>query len=273
MNKANVGRRCVGARTSRGLAMIESLESRQLLSAAPITVSAASPGKILAGTTTGKVTVTVRNLTATPVTEDVTITLAPSLDGTTPAGTYDSPSITESLTLKKHGAAHIKVPFTLPATTLLFNGKYRTIATVELDANIITVTAPGAFKLTVPPAPTTSPSLVGHYFGLIAADSGTSGGGHISHQASFDWMTTSQTLDSLTGTFGVGDQQTTGTMTGSENTGGTIQFTLASANINYTLTGTVSADGTLISGKILGTFVNNIFAKLKGRFHLALQPT
>ena len=89
--------------------------------------------------------------------------------------------------------------------------------------------------------------------------------------ATFIWHTTDQTLTTLAGLFAVGSGQVTGTMTGSENTTGAITYTLASADINYTIKGTVSADGSTIKGTFNGKLVNNIFATLNGSFKLTRQ--
>jgi hypothetical protein len=275
MNDSMVGKRRSSVRSSHSRSMIESLEDRRLLSAAPVQLKAATPAKILAGNT-GTDVVTIRNLTAASETEAVTITLAPSLDGTTAAGAYSSPSVSETLTLKAHGSASVKVPFVPPTT--LAAGKYHTLATVEVGTNTFTATAPGAYTLTLPPGPTTTPSLIGHYSGLITATSGSSGGifgggTHTTHEATFIWQTTAQTDSSLTGLFAVGSQQTTGTMTGSENTSGVISYTLASADINYTILGKVTSNGSEITGTFKGSLVNNIFAKLNGHFKILLQSS
>jgi hypothetical protein len=255
--------------------MIETLEDRQLLSAAPVQLKPVTPAKILAGNT-GSDVVTIRNLTAASETEAVTITLAPSLNGTTAAGAYSSPSVTETLTLKAHGSASVKVPF-IPPTTLVA-GKYHTLATVDFGGNTITATAPGTYTLTLPPGPTTTPSLIGHYSGLITATSSSGGGifgggSHTTHEATFIWQTTAQTESSLTGLFAVGSGQTTGTMTGSETTTGTFSYALASANINYTIAGKVLDGGSELTGAFKGTLVNNIFARLNGHFKLLLQSS
>ena len=46
----------------------------------------------------------------------------------------------DTVTLKKHGSVTVKVPFTPPIT--LAQGKYHTLATVDLSGSIITATAP-----------------------------------------------------------------------------------------------------------------------------------
>ena len=264
-------------RASRsGASVFEMLEDRRLLSASPVQLKAVSPGKILAGNT-GTEAVVVHNLTADPLTESVTVSLAPSLDGTTAAGAYSTPAVTETLTLAKHGSATVKVPF-IPPTTLAA-GKYHTLATVVLGTDTITATAPGVYTLTLPPAPTITPTLVGHYTGLIKSTTSTSTGlfGTGTNTrvkvASFIWQTTSQTLTGLTGLFAVGSQQTTGTMTGSELNTGAIDYTLASADINYTIKGKVTANGQIITGTFKGTLVDNIFSTLNGSFKLTLQPS
>src|SRR6185312_14304661 len=199
-------RRCDKARFG-GVTMIESLESRRLLSASalPFSLAAASPKKILAGAT-GNEQVTIKNLSTTAATETVTITLAPSLDGTTAAGAYSSPAVTQSVTLKPHGTAKIKVPF-IPPTTLVA-GKYHTLATVQIDSDTFNATAPGTYTLTLPPGPSITPSLIGHYSGLITATSSSGGGifgggSHTVKQATFIWFTTAQDLNGLTGQFNV----------------------------------------------------------------------
>lgn len=239
-------------------------------SALPFSLAAASPKKILAGTT-GTEQVTIKNLSTTAATETVTITLAPSLDGTTAAGTYSSPAVTQSVTLKAHGTAKIKVPFIPPIT--LVGGKYHTLATVQIDSDTFNAAAPGTYTLTVPPGPTTNPSLIAHYSGLIKATS-TSGGGIFGggsktvKELTFIWFTTAQDDGSLTGQFNVGSGQTTGTMTGAETTTGTFTYTLASDNINYVIAGKVTPDGAILKGTFKGTLVDNIFAKVNGNFKI-----
>lgn len=289
----SAGRHVGSDRGSRGAVVIEGLEDRRLCSgtvagplfaigtvgiaAAPaIKLSGVSPGKILAGNT-GYETVTVFNRTADSVTENVTVALAPSLDGTTAAGAYGSGGLSETVTINKHGTAKVKVPF-VPTDTLAA-GSYHTLATVTVGGDVLSGTAPGTYKLTLPPGPTTTPSLVGHYVGLITSTSSQSTGlfgtGTKTRvkQASFIWQTTGQTLTSLTGLFAVGAGQTTGTMPGQELTTGAIQYTLTSDNINYTIKGKVTPDGTKITGTFKGTLVNNIFATLNGTFKLIRQTS
>lgn len=280
-------RRTTAPRRSCGSPMIEGLESRCLLSASPLAhfaatkaasvvqLKPAAPAKITAGST-GTESVTIRNLGTESETEDVTITLAPSLNGTTPAGAYTSPPVTQSVTLKPHGSATIKVPFVPPDT--LVGGKYHTLATVVVGGTTYNATAPGTYTLVVPPGPTTTPSLIGHYSGLITATSSSGGGifgggSHTVKQATFIWFTTAQDLNGLTGQFNVGSGQTTGTMTGSETTTGTFTYTLASDNINYVIAGKVTPDGKTLKGTFKGTLVNNIFAKLNGNFKITLQTS
>jgi len=246
-----------------------------LASASPVQLKPAAPAKILAGKT-GTESVTIRNLGSSAETEDVTITLAPSLDGTTAAGAYDAGSgtVTQSITLKPHGSMTIKVPF-IPPTTLAA-GKYHTLATVQLSGQTITATAPGTYTLTLPPGPTITPSLIGRYNGLITATSSSGGGifgggSHTVKQATFIWLTTAQDLTSLTGQFAVGSGQTVGSMTGGETTTGTFSYTLVSDNINYVITGKVTPDGSTLKGTFKGTLVNNIFAKLNGNFKITRQ--
>lgn len=270
MSKSIFRKRCVAARSSRGSVFIEGLESRQLMSASPVHLSPVTPGKILAPNT-GYEKVTIHNTTAAPVTEAVTITLTPYLAGTsTPAGTYSSAPFSETVTLNKHGSTMVKVPFTPPIT--LVQGKYRTQVAVNLAGQEYDGFAPGTYTLTIPPAATITPSLVGHYVGTLAGSAGTGEGGTITHEYGIIWQTTSQTLTSLTGTFYVGDQNTAGTMTGQESTNGTVTYTLASDLMDYTLTGKVNSAGTLITGTIHGTLVNNLFKRIDGHFKLTLNP-
>lgn len=264
MSKSVFSRRSVSTRSSA--ATIEPLESRRLLSGSPVHLSPVTPGKILAPNT-GTEKVTIQNQSKVAVTEAVTITLAPSLNGT--IGAYSSPSFSSTLTIKAHGSVTVKVPFTPPVT--LAQGKYRTIATVDLGGTIITATAPGTYTLTIPPIATTTPSLLGHYAGLARGSQSSGGGGTVTHEFGFIWQDTSQDLTSLTGTFTIGIQSFTGTMTGSEFNTGAVNFTLASPQINYTIKGTVSADGSTIKGTIKGTLVNNLFKKVFGHFSLTRQ--
>ena len=256
--------------------MFESLEDRRLMSAAPLTLARPTPAKILAGST-GYQTVTVRNLSATPVTETVAVHLAPSLDGTTPVGAYASPDVTQSVTLKPHASAKLKVAFVPPGT--LAAGAYHTLATVTVDGAATTLAAPGTYTLKLPPGPTVTPGLVGHYSGLIYSSetthSGTFNGGKNTRvkEASFIWQTTDQTLTALTGLFAVGSGQETATMTGGEDTTGAVTYTLTTPTINYTLKGKVTPDGSVIKGTFRGTLVNNIFANLNGTFKLTRQAS
>jgi len=278
IRKLNLGSRSVSARRSHRVAMIESLEGRQLLSSSlPVQFKPVAPGKILAGKT-GTETVIISNATTETETEDVTVTLAPSLDGTTVAGTFDSQGASQSVTLKPHGKATIKVPF-VPSTTNAA-GKYHTLVTVVLGGNTYNGTAPGTYTLTVPPGPTITPSLIGHYSGLITATSTSGGnifgGGGSTHikQATFIWFTNAQDLTSLSGTFAVGSQQENGvTMTGGETTTGTFTYTLTSDLINYTITGKLTPDGNTLKGKFVGTLVNNIFTKMNGNFKIVRQTS
>ena len=181
----------------------------------------------------------------------------------------------QTVTLKPHGKATIKVPF-VPSTTNVA-GKYHTLVSVVLGGNTYSGTAPGTYTLTVPPGPSITPSLIGHYSGLITATSRGSnifGGGGSTHvkQATFIWFTNAQDLTSLSGIFAVGSQQENGvTMTGGETTTGTFTYTLTSDLINYTITGKVTPDGSTLKGKFVGTLVNNIFAKLNGNFKIVRQ--
>jgi hypothetical protein len=252
----------------RAPSIVESLEDRRMLSAAPFQLKPVAPTKILAGNT-GTESVVIHNLTTAAVTEEVDITLAPSLNGSTAAGAYSTPGISETITLKAHGSATIKVPFVPPTT--LTSGKYHTLATVTLgDAAPTTLVAPGTYTLTVPPAVTTTPSLVGIYKGLIKQTIGGGGKSYV-HEAGFIWNNTAQTPGSLTGTYTVGTATDTGTMTGSENTTGAVTFTFTASDMTYTVVGKVSADGSSIIGTIKGTFVNNLWARLNGKFTLALE--
>lgn len=275
MRKSIVSRGGAVVRASCGSPMIESMEPRQLLSAVPLVhLSRVRPGRILAGTT-GTEVVRIHNPGTTSETVNVDITLAPSLDGTTPAGSYSSPGINETLTIKAHRNAKVQVPFVPPTT--LAAGKYHTLATVQLGTQTIIGTAPGTYTLKLPPGVTTTPSLVGDFSGLIVETSSSSGGifggGSSTHtkEATFVWQTTSQTTTSLTGTFSIGSGQVTGTMTGSEFTNGKIQYTLTSDNINFVIKGKVTPDGTKITGNIVATLVNNIFKKLAGHFKITRQ--
>jgi hypothetical protein len=247
-----------------------------------VTLHAATPGKILAGGKAGTEVVTVHNYGTIAETETVTITLAPSLDGVNPAGSYSTPGVTETVTIKKHGSASIKVPFVPPIT--LIAGKYHTLATVSFNQSTTTLTAPGTYTLTLPPLPTTAPTLIGRWVGLIIATSSEStgffGGGTSTtvHEASMIWETTAQNLTSLTGLFAVGDQNASLngdsnnlSMQGYELTNGVIHFTLTSDNINYKMDGKVTNNGTKITGLFKGTLVNNIFKNLGGKFTLNMQ--
>jgi hypothetical protein len=271
MLKSIVGQRGGVARKSHLSSMIEGLESRQLLSASPVLLKPVTPNKITAGNT-GTEVVTIKNPTKASVTESVTITLAPSLNGHTAAGSYSSPSVTESLTIGAHGSAKVTVPFVPPNT--LVSGKYHTLATVQIGADTFHAAAPGLYTLTVPPVPTTTPSLIGHYTGLIKI-TGSVGdhGATITKEAGFIWQTTSQTTTGLTGLFVVGIGQFTGTMTGSEFLNGTFSFALASPDINYTVSGKVLNNGGELTGAFHGTFINNLFKKINGNFKLTLQPS
>ena len=62
-------------------------------------------------------------------------------------------------------------------------------------------------------------------------------------------------------------------MVGSENTNGTVDYTLTSDNINYTLVGKVNSNGSVITGTIHGTLVNNLFKRIDGHFKLTLQTS
>jgi hypothetical protein len=258
----------VVARGSFRSPMIEGLERRELLSASPVLLKPVTPNKITAGNT-GTEIVTIKNPTKASVTESVTVTLAPSLNGKTAAGVYSSPSVTESLTINANKSATISVPFVPPNT--LVSGKYHTLATVQIGASTFHAAAPGLYTLTVPPTPTTTPSLIGHYAGLARASGGISNGGHITKDFGVIWETTAQTDTTLSGTFVVGVQQVTGTMTGSEFVNGTFSYTLASADINYIVTGKVLNNGAKLTGTIHGTFVNNLFKKVNGSFTMNLQ--
>jgi hypothetical protein len=265
MRKNGINQQGVAVRAS---SLVESLEDRRLLSAAPFQLKPVAPTKILAGNTASE-TVVIHNLTASAVTEAVNITLAPSLNGSTPAGAYSTPGVSETITLKAHGSATVKVPFVPPTT--LTSGKYHTLATVAIgDAAPTTLLAPGTYTLTVPPAVTTTPSLVGTYKGIIKQTIAGSGKSY-THEAGFIWDDTAQTPGSLTGTFTVGTATDSGTMTGSENTTGAVTFTFTASDMTYTVVGKVSADGSSIIGTIKGTFVNNLWARLNGKFTLARE--
>jgi hypothetical protein len=279
MIKSIFGKQQKVEQSSSRLPLIEGLESRQLLSAAPplVSLSPVSPGKILAGSKPGTEVVTIRNLTAATETVPVTVTVAPSLDGSTADGTYTA-TVTETLTIKKHGSAKVKVPFVPPIT--LTAGKYYTLVTANVGGTAFSGVAPKTYTLTLPPLPTTTPSLIGHYVGLITATSSQStgffGGGTSTtvHQLSFIWETNAQTLTSLSGLFAVGDQQVDdGTMQGYELTNGVLHYTLASPDINYTMDAKVSANGQTITGKFKGVLVNNLFKTIGGSFKLTVSDT
>jgi hypothetical protein len=161
----------------------------------------------------------------------------------------------------------VKVPF-VPTDTLAA-GKYHTLASVQLGGSTFSGKAPGTYTLIIPPAATTTPSLIGRFSGLITANPSAG----LTHEATFIWQTTGQTLTSLTGLFSVGSQQENGAMTGSELTTGAISYHFSSSLINYTITGTVSPDGSTITGKFKGTLVNNIFKNLSGRFKITQQTS
>ena len=267
MRKSIGSKRGVASHSSkREPSLIEPLESRLFLSASPVSLKPVTPAKITAGNT-GTEQVTIHNTTTASETEAVTITLAPSLNGSTAAGSYSSPGVSEMLTIKAHGSATVKVPFV--PTAALAAGKYHTLVSAQLGGSTFSGTAPGTYTLIIPPAPTTTPSLIGRFSGLITANPGA----NLTHEATFIWQTTGQTLTSLTGTFSVGSQQETGTMTGSELTTGAISYHFSSSLINYTITGTVSPDGSTITGKFKGMLVNNIFKNLSGRFKITMQTT
>ena len=277
--------------------LVEGLENRQFLSASPAAYLAplaakapppvvqlsGSPKKILAGSKPSTELVTIHNYGTVAETINITITLTPSVDGVTSAGSYTTPSVSETLTINKHGAAKVKVPFVVPIT--LAAGKYRTLGSVDFGSgNVITAVAPGSYTLTLPPLPTTTPTLVGDWVGLITATSSQSTGffgtGTTTsiHQASFIWQATSQNLTSLTGLFAVGDQNAkingvaNGlSMQGYELNNGVIHYTLTSDDINYTIDGKLSKNNTVITGKFKGTLVNNIFKSLGGSFRLVQQ--
>lgn len=280
MFKKNLKKRAVKTLST---AMIEGLENRQMMSATipVVTLHAVSPGKILAGNKPGYEVVTIRNPAVTAVTEEVTVSIAPSLDGVTAAGTYATTPIDETITLKKHGGLNIKIPFVPPVT--LAAGKYYTLVTTDVAGTATTTVAPKMFTLTLPPLPTTTPSLIGDFSGIIESyKSTTNGVGLFGHTTStsikiltFNWNTTAQDTGSLTGLFAVGAQQSTGTMVGTELTNGVISYSFTSDLIDYTLTGkitTVKGVQTL-SGSIKSTLVGNLFSSLNGKFKIARQPT
>jgi hypothetical protein len=275
MAKSSVIKANRAARVTQSGSMIETLESRELFSVAVkplVTLKAVSPSKILAGNKPATEVVTVHNYTTAAVTESVTVSLAPSLDGVTDAGSFGLTPVTETLTIKKRGSANIKVTFVPPTT--LAAGKYHTIATVDVAGDIVTATAPGTYTLTLPPEPTTTPSLVGDFAGLIESynsqSTGFFGGGTSTtiHELTFIWETTSQTATTLSGLFSVGDQSVAATMTGSELTNGTYSYQLTSPDITYSISGKIADNGTIITGRFNGTLVNNLFKKLVGGFKL-----
>ena len=277
MLKSIFGKRQGAMRSSSRAPMIEGLESRQLLSAVPplVQLSPVSPGKILAGNKPGTEVVTIHNLTAVAETIPVIVTVAPSLDGVNADGTYTA-TVSETLTIKKHGVAKVKVAFVPPIT--LTPGKYYTLVTANVGGTPFSGVAPKTYTLTLPPLPTTTPSLIGHYVGLVTAinsqSTGFFGGGTSTtvHQISLIWETNAQTLTSLSGLFAIGDQQVDdGTQEGYELTNGVIHYTLASPDINYTLDAKVSANGQTITGKLKATLVDNIFKTIGGTFKLKVS--
>jgi len=284
MLKSIFGKRQIAKRSSSKSALpkvplIEGLEDRRLMSAVVplVQLSAVSPGKILAGNKPVTEVVTIHNLTAVAETIPVTITTAPSLDGVNADGTSTA-TVTETLTIKKHGIAKVKVPFVPPVT--LTAGKYHTLVSADVNGTAFSGVAPKTYTLTLPPLPTTTPSLIGHYVGLITATSSQStgffGGGTSTtvHELSLIWETNAQTLTTLGGLIAVGDQQVDdGTMTGYELTNGVIHYTFASADINYTLDGKVSANGQTIKGLFKGVLVNNLFKTIGGSFKMTLSTT
>ena len=276
MGKTTAGR----AGGVRSGAMIEGLEGRTLMSAslAYATFGKVTPASILAPKP-GAETVTLRNPSTTPLTETVTITLSPSLDGVNAAGSYTSLPVTKTVTIKPHGAVPVKVPFTAP-TTGLAAGKYHTLVNVAfVGGPVLNVSgvAPGTYTLKLPPGPTTTPSLIGTYKGLVSGSATTGGGGSLTHQLGFIWEITGQTLSSLTGRFTVGDQSTTfdTVATGTEDTTGAINYTVnftSSTNpsyiIQFTVKGKVLSGGAKITGTSKGNLSQNLFPHMTGAFKL-----
>ncbi len=275
-------RRChAAANRSCASAMIEGLETRRMLSAAPeaqitplaavpqIKVMPAASAKIMAGKTRHE-TVTIQNTAAASETEVVTITLAPSIDGTTACGSYSTPSMTRTLTIEGHSRASVRVPFVAPVT--LAAGSYRTLATVQVGAETLTAAAPRMYTLTLPAVAVSTPDLVGDYAGLIT---GThfSRGNLFADTATFSWETTDQTTSGMSGLFSVGTGQSAGTMNGSELSNGRIHFTLKSDDINYVVTGKVMHNGAMIKGHFSGKLTDNIFPAIDGQFRIFRQGT
>lgn len=267
------------ANCSRAMSLFEGLESRRMLSASPATTPSASvpqvhlmpaaSAKLLSGKTSSQ-TVVIRNPNAETETQKVTITLAPSLDGTTACESYSTPTVTKTLTIKGHRSAHVKVPFIAPAT--MAAGKYCTLATVQLGASTMTIAAPSFYTLRLAPAVTTTPNLVGYYSGIITGTNYTRGN-LMMDQATFSWDTTQQTTTCLNGVFSVGTGQTAGTMNGSELNTGKFRFTLMSDDIKYVVRGRVMNNGEMIKGSFRGKLAHNVFPWANGSFRIIRQAS
>ncbi len=280
MRKLNVERSAVATHGASGSSVIEVLEGRQLLSAtavanlAPVNcvpqveVSPAARSRVMAGKTRSEV-VKIRNTSAQRLTEQVTITLAPSTDGTSACGCYSTPSVTRTLSIRAHGSASVRIPFIAPTT--LATGKYQTVATVQVGATTIRAAATRSYSLVLPPAPLATSNLVGSYFGIISGSS-TSHGNVMDSQATFSWNTTEQTTDHLSGVFSVGTGLVIGTMTGQELDNSRIHFTLKSDHLKYEITGRLLPDGVTIKGTFQGTVAKTLFTGVEGTFKITRQP-
>jgi hypothetical protein len=263
----------------RSGAMIEGLENRTMMSISPAaTTLPATFGKVTPATIqpfkSGVQPVTLHNPGASSLSETVTVTLKPSLDGTTSAGSYSNAPFTQAVTLKPHGSQTVKVPFT-PPTSGLSSGKYRNLI------NVVFVNGPvsnengvssGTFTYKAPPGPTVSPSLVGKYTGKINVSATTGGGGTLTHILGVIWDISSQTLTDLTGTVTVGDVTESGTFTGFETTTGTFNFSFASVDGKITFTwsnGKVIRGGAELTAKSVGTLSpDNLFPHMNGTLKL-----
>ena len=270
-------RREAGVRSG---AMIEGLEGRRMLSISPAAaVLPATFGKVTPATIlpfkNGTQPVTLHNIGSTTTSETVTITVTPSLSGTTPAGTYVSNPFTKTVTLKPHGSVIVKVPFT-PPTTGLSSGKYHNLVDVVF-ANGLPIAgengvSTGTFTYKAPPGPTVTPSLIGRYTGKINVSGDGGNGGTITHILGVIWDISSQTLTNAVGTVTVGDVTESGTFTGFETTTGTFNYSFASADGQITFTwsnGKVINNGASLTAKSVGTLsAANLFPHMNGTLKL-----
>ena len=260
-------RSCRAAHTP---AKIEGLEGRRLLSASPVHLGAVTPAKISAGAT-GYETVTIRNATAAAVTESVTVSLTPSLDGTTAVGAVRVPGADRHCVDQEarvgQGEGAVRPGRAADQRQVLHpchGGRRRHHLRRQGAGPVHTGRTARRHDDPEPGRP-----LLRHRHG----SAGTGNGGSVTHEFGFIWQTTAQTPDSLSGTFYVGNGNATGTMTGQESTDGSVTYTLTSADINYTLKGKVTPDGSAITGTIHGTLVNNLFKRIDGKFTLTRQPS